>query len=147
MMEKGKERLLHSFGQADAHEEAIIIGNKRGLLALKEAIEQAINTGKGSCVLMPCDAENYEFQVLMNEEDWQEPFWQRMKVPYSELTDTDPQTFGPDAYIHYELAQSKDIPSVEEQIKKDREFSERVTNRMREFIRKNNGNESIEDMD
>lgn len=138
MMNKGEERLLHSFGQTDPHGEAILIGNRKGLSALKDAIEAALDTGKGSCVLMPCDGENYEFQILMNEEDWQNPFWQKMAVPYCEFTELEGDVLGPDAYIDYNLMRSEEIPSVVKQMEADRKYSDEMTKKMREYMQKNN---------
>lgn len=116
MMSKGNEKVVHIFPQPYYHEEAVIIGNKKGLLDLKKAIEDALESGFGDCILMPSDAENYRCRVIMNDEDWESPFWKRMKVPYAELIDTECDSFGPEVYGPYGLFESANIPEVEKKI-------------------------------
>lgn len=137
MMEKGKEKVVHIFPQPDNHQEALIIGNKNGLIALRDAINKTLETGKGGCILMPADGENFECKILMNNEDWQEPFWQRMKVPYAELADNNSTNFGPEIYTDYNLVKSEEIPKVEAEIERNRKTSEEWMQKIMDSIEKN----------
>lgn len=59
------ESILHIFAQFCEHDEARIIGNRAGLVALKAAIEQALADGKGEAEIMADDGEGYGCIVQM----------------------------------------------------------------------------------
>lgn len=130
MMEKGKERIVHIFPQPFYHQDAMIVGNKLGLLALKEAIEHALEEGKAECILMPSDEENYICHVALNDEELRAPFWKRMKEPYAELLDNDPETFDPSVLLDYRLFGSDDVPRVEKEMKHFQQMSEEMTRKI-----------------
>ena len=54
---------VHIFGQWGNHCEAVIRGNKAGLLSLKNALEAAIATRSGSANVMTNDGEGYEVKI------------------------------------------------------------------------------------
>jgi len=77
--------LLHIYGQAAWHDEVRIIGNKDGLLALRNAITKALNSteGNGVASVYASDGEGYEAGVLLNDSGWQGPFWYCVGLPYT----------------------------------------------------------------
>jgi len=75
--------LMHVYPQYDNHGEAFIVANKDALLKLKEAIDNAINTGRGSAGLFAADGEGYDFRVICNDEGWQSSFWSNISFAYT----------------------------------------------------------------
>ena len=81
-------KLLHIYGQEQWHGNTYLVGNKAGLLELKNAIEQALDNGrgettnKGSCIYTN-DGEGYQVRVVLNDTIWQSPFWENLALPYS----------------------------------------------------------------
>jgi hypothetical protein len=49
-------------------EDKVLVGNKKGLLALREAIDQAIINGESEVELTSSNNENFTFNILMNED-------------------------------------------------------------------------------
>jgi len=80
--------LLHIYAQEQWHGEAYIVGNRDGLIELKKAIIQALNSGKGETgedvPIYVNDGEGYKVKVTMNNTGWLEPFWVKLAVPYTE---------------------------------------------------------------
>lgn len=130
MMEEGKERIVHIFPQAYFHQDALIVGNRLGLIALKEAIEHALEEGRAECILMPSDEENYTCHIALNDEELKAPFWQRMKEPYAELLDDDPEAFDPTTLIDNRLFESADIQRVEMEMKHYQQISEEMSRKI-----------------
>lgn len=83
MMPKGKERIAHIFAQAEWHDDAYIFANTNALLEIKKAIEQALETGEGDCILMPSDGENFNLKIIKSDEEFNSPYWQKMWYPYT----------------------------------------------------------------
>jgi hypothetical protein len=55
---------LHVYGQYSWHSEATIRGTKEGLVALRDALTEAIDySGRGSASVMASDGEGYRVQV------------------------------------------------------------------------------------
>ena len=54
---------LHIRGQFTYHSEATIVGTKPGLIAIRAAIDQAINTGTGVVQVFATDGEGYDVEV------------------------------------------------------------------------------------
>ena len=67
-----KYPVLHIYEQRCSHMEAIILGNRKGLIALKKAINAALfrSEGRGTQLLYVNDGEGYdvEIQVVKDEE-------------------------------------------------------------------------------
>ena len=67
-----KYAVVHIYGQYAHHMEAIILGNRQGLLALKKAINTALGRplGRGTQEVYVNDGEGYdiEIQVIKDEE-------------------------------------------------------------------------------
>lgn len=79
--------LLHIYAQEQWHGEAYIIGSRGGLIELKKAIIQALNSGKGETgedvPIYASDGEGYKIKVTMNNTDWLKPFWDKLAMPYT----------------------------------------------------------------
>ena len=54
---------LHVYGQFCWHSEAAIVGTKNGLVALRDAISKAIDTGSGTAEAFATDGEGYAIEV------------------------------------------------------------------------------------
>ena len=76
--------LLHVHAQWEWHEPAFILGNKTGLLALRNAIDVAIQQGSGRALTMTRDGEEYVIYVLMDNSDWQSESWRQAALPYTD---------------------------------------------------------------
>lgn len=70
--------VLHLYGQAFWHDEAYIGGGRTALLALRDAIGEALHKGDGSAAVFVSDGEGYTVHVVaMSDEDAM-----RQIVPY-----------------------------------------------------------------
>lgn len=58
------DNFLHVYGQYSYHDEAVIRGTRTALLHLREAIDAALEKGKGSTELFATDGEGYELLVI-----------------------------------------------------------------------------------
>lgn len=86
-------RVLHCYAQAFWHTEAYISGNRGGLLALRAAIDQALDKGSGDCDIFAGDGEGYTVHVVaMSDADAT-----RQVVPYTDEIARQPwaRAFGP----------------------------------------------------
>ncbi len=84
-------KILNIFGQEDNHTDAKIIGNKEGLLQLRNTIDKAMQEGKatteadvinGDTALFASDGEGYEVIIEMHNDDWgiqggKDSFWNK----------------------------------------------------------------------
>ncbi|MGE6630561.1 hypothetical protein [Bacillus sp. NPDC077027] len=69
MSESDKLKLGQLYAQDSWHMEACIIGNKEGLLELRDAIDVALQKKIGVAHLFPADYEGYETYVALVDED------------------------------------------------------------------------------
>lgn len=76
--------LLHLFAQRYQHGDACILGNRSGLIALRNAITQALDSsdGAGATEAMTTDGEGYTTFVVLNEKPWKDETWDGMQLPY-----------------------------------------------------------------
>lgn len=84
------ELLLHIHAQPAQHDEAYIVGNRAGLLALRDAINQALLTGEATTPssldgheVMTADGEGYTVTVTCDNSAWNSPTWQAAFLPYT----------------------------------------------------------------
>lgn len=84
------ELLLHIHAQPAQHDEAYIVGNRAGLLALRDAIDQALLTGEVTTSsspdghqVMTADGEGYTVTVRCDNSAWNSPIWQVALLPYT----------------------------------------------------------------
>ncbi len=77
--------LLHIHGQVDWHGEAFILGNKDGLIALRNAINEAIKTTKpGKAEVCVSDGEGFHVYVIMDNSSWHDKSWMKAALPYTD---------------------------------------------------------------
>lgn len=81
--------MLHIYPQTYHHTEAMVVGNRQGLLALREAIDRALE-GEGeqkvarvSQDVFVMDGEGYTAWVVRQDQDWQSPAWLDLAMPYT----------------------------------------------------------------
>ncbi|RIV26406.1 hypothetical protein D2Q93_04340 [Alicyclobacillaceae bacterium I2511] len=79
-----RPNLLHLHAQQEWHQPAFILGNKAGLLALRNTIDTAIQQGSSHALTMTRDGEKFDLYVLMDDTDWQSESWRKAAVPYTE---------------------------------------------------------------
>lgn len=82
-------KLLHFYGQHQPHQEAWVCGNKEGLIALRDLLDEAINKCSGSCVtqgasleLTSSDGEDYKVLALCLSDSYME----KLILPYTNET-------------------------------------------------------------
>lgn len=82
-----KPRVLHLYGQQHEHDEAYLVGNRAGLLALHAAIEAVLRADAPDLVTtaeaMTNDGEGFTVVVVREDADWQDPAWRTVAVPYT----------------------------------------------------------------
>lgn len=76
--------ILQLYAQEAWHMEAFIVGNKEGLLALRNAIDEALQSEKKQSVahVSPTDLEGYEAHVIFVGDDEEEQL-HRLQLPYT----------------------------------------------------------------
>lgn len=78
-------KLLHIYPQEYWHTEAIVIGNRAGLEAMRNAIDQALEgLYTGVVCVFASDGEGYHFIAHCHEADWQDDFWNTLGLPYQD---------------------------------------------------------------
>jgi hypothetical protein len=77
--------LLHVYSPRDHHDDAMLVGNKAGLIALRDAVDAAIkgDNGRGHADLFTADGEGFELRIAMEDGDWQKSPWRDMALPYT----------------------------------------------------------------
>ncbi|MHB8894552.1 MAG: hypothetical protein ACYC99_05140 [Candidatus Geothermincolia bacterium] len=98
--------LLHLYGQAGYHDEAFMVGNTKGLQALRDAIDKVLGGETDQCIawVADCDGEWYDLKVMRVDDPWSMNFkigedgeieswspgapdgsrWNRIALPYSD---------------------------------------------------------------
>jgi hypothetical protein len=90
--------MLHIHGQRGWHDDVYIIGNKKGLAMLKEAIDAALHGTDFPVVVYCGDGEGYEIHVVSRQDRWDDRL-----LPYTEDVAKDGRTnvilpWKPDGY-------------------------------------------------
>jgi hypothetical protein len=75
--------VLHIYAQQAPHDEAFIVGNREGLLALRRAIDAALKNGQSKESAFVSDGEGFDVHVILQEGDLQSPGWIAAAVPYT----------------------------------------------------------------
>ncbi|GLJ01878.1 hypothetical protein [Bacillus sp. YKCMOAS1] len=73
--------LCNIYAQQTHHFEAFILGNRKGLLELRNAIDKALETGCSTSTLFPSDYEGYDVYVALVEEEQR---FKKLTTPYVE---------------------------------------------------------------
>lgn len=75
------EKLLHIYAQAFWHTEAVIVGNRTGLLALADAIQEAVNVdGTTTAEAFAADGEGYTVRVRLMDATGMN----KLRLPYTD---------------------------------------------------------------
>ena len=76
---------LHIYGQTYNHDHAFIVGDTTALIALRDAIDAALETGStvGETTVFAADGEGYDIKVYREEED---KYWDKSLLPYTDET-------------------------------------------------------------
>ena len=76
-------KLLHIYWLDAKGGECFVVGNRAGLLALRHAIQTAIEKGKNvGEQVAAADGESYKVTVIMENSHLDSDSWQRMALPY-----------------------------------------------------------------
>ncbi|PCK23402.1 hypothetical protein CEY02_01465 [Bacillus pumilus] len=84
--------LCNIYAQQSYHMEALILGNKKGLLELRNAIDEALETGSFVVNLFPSDFEGYEVCIAVVDD---EKRFEKLTTPYVEEYAQDDDAIGP----------------------------------------------------
>lgn len=79
-----RTRLLHIYSQLMWHSDASIIGNRNGLTVLRDAVDDALQTGKSETFAMVSDGEGFLVSITMEDHPWVHEAWQHVPMPYTE---------------------------------------------------------------
>lgn len=82
-MDKSNDGLLHLYGQEYYHDETYIVGSREALLSLKKAIDDALETGRGTAEFFTSDGEGFDTNIIVREDKWESPFWTSLALPYA----------------------------------------------------------------
>lgn len=77
-----RTRLLHIYGQFVWHSPADIIGNSNALKVLRDAINVALETGRGQTYAMTADGEGFCIGVECDDRPWEHKAWTTRQMPY-----------------------------------------------------------------
>lgn len=77
--------VLHIYGQEFEHTDAVILGNRRGLRALKKAITNALKGTQDKASVFASDGEGYYVRVMEVDEATSE----KLAVPYTDPSSRD----------------------------------------------------------
>lgn len=80
MDEKKKYGTVHVYAQRQWHDEAFIVGDVLALTELRDALDVALASGRGSALVFAADGEGYRLHVVRHETARMD----RMRLPYSE---------------------------------------------------------------
>lgn len=107
-MSKDHSGLLHIYGQEYYHDETYIVGDREALVSLKKAIEDALETGRGSAEFFTSDGEGYDANIILREDKWESEFWTNLALPYAagHAEDKRPHAVAP-AEIWYNKDENK----------------------------------------
>ncbi|WOQ72026.1 hypothetical protein R0126_15475 [Bacillus stratosphericus] len=84
--------MCNIYAQETHHREALILGNRKGLLELKNAIDQALKTGSAVANLYPSDFEGYETCIALVDDEKQ---FKKLITPYVEEYTQDDDAIDP----------------------------------------------------
>lgn len=73
--------LCNIYAQQSHHFEAFILGNRVGLLELKNAIDKALETGSSTVTLFPSDYEGYDVYIALVDDEQR---FKKLTNPYIE---------------------------------------------------------------
>lgn len=77
-------RLLQLYTQPAWHEDAWIVGNRPGLEALVQAIQNALSSGEGAAEVFAADGEGFTLRVRLDNAPMSSPSWMKRAMPYTD---------------------------------------------------------------
>jgi hypothetical protein len=105
--------ILHVHSQESPHDDAWLVGNREGLLVLKRAVEQALNTTHGDGEVSDAQGNPFEVRVLFIADPPDAESWKRAALPYTAVGF---QESRPDALWPVSIAPTQRLEAV--QVKK-----------------------------
>ena len=75
--------VLHLYGQSQWHFPAEIIGNREGLIKLRDAIDLALRQGKAEFPAMASDGEGYDLTVTRFDHPFGSTAWKEHPPDYN----------------------------------------------------------------
>lgn len=88
---------LHIYGQMYNHDHAFIVGNKRALEALRDAIQATLDGETNDLTFYAADDEGYDVKIYWEEDA---RYWDKAALPY---TDNDYLVHADDAIGPWDL--------------------------------------------
>lgn len=75
-----KEQTLHVYSQYGPHDDAVVVGTKASLIALRDAIGRALESGDASCEGVTADGEYFQVVVMCRES---QSYYDKVGLPYA----------------------------------------------------------------
>ncbi|MES9716611.1 hypothetical protein [Bacillus safensis] len=99
--------MCNIYAQETHHMEALILGNRKGLLELRNAIDKALETGSSVAHLYPSDFEGYETCIALVDDEKQ---FKKLITPYVEEYTQDDDAIEPiDIIKEYDSKKEKPL--------------------------------------
>ncbi|USD83113.1 hypothetical protein M5E02_01390 [Bacillus safensis] len=99
--------MCNIYAQETHHMEALILGNRKGLLELRNAIDKALETGSSVAHLYPSDFEGYETCIALVDDEKQ---FKKLITPYVEEYTQDDDAIDPiDIIKEYDSKKEKPL--------------------------------------
>ncbi|OLP63159.1 hypothetical protein BACPU_34770 [Bacillus pumilus] len=99
--------MCNIYAQETHHMEALILGNRKGLLELRNAIDKALETGSSVAHLYPSDFEGYETCIALVDDENQ---FKKLITPYVEEHTQDDDAIDPiDIIKEYDSKKEKPL--------------------------------------
>ena len=119
--EKKKYGTVHVYAQSQWHDEAFIVGDVLALTELRDALDKAIASGRGSALVFAADGEGYRLHVVRHETTRMD----RMRLPYSEFSRVlghDPKGRYPSSLVPHREDENEEILDDDEWFAAQRKF-------------------------
>ncbi|WP_400244941.1 hypothetical protein AB3U99_01125 [Niallia sp. JL1B1071] len=141
MNEQKKRRgtpLLYIYSQKQPHEDVVIVSNKTALLRLRDTIEHALEKGEGDCQGVFSDFETYEIKIILNDEQYDSEFWQRLQLPFFEVDfNEEEHVLSVDDIIGFDLRSSEDVRKAQSTMQEHRKYNVEMMRSIIEIMERN----------
>ncbi|MBD7937613.1 ankyrin repeat domain-containing protein [Cytobacillus sp. Sa5YUA1] len=135
--------LLYIYSQKEPHQDVLIVSNKAALLRLKESIEHALKSGEGDCTGVFSDFETYGIKIILNDEQYDSEFWQRLQLPFFEVDDSHGgEVLSVEDMIGFGLKSSEDIRKAQPEMNEYRKYNKEMTEKMKRIAKRNTPRDS-----
>lgn len=78
--------ILQVYSPRIGHDSSYIMGNKNGLLAMRDAIDKALESSHGIAhegSVFVSDGDSFNLVIIKHDSDFQSNFWQQLIKPYT----------------------------------------------------------------